>query len=395
MKNAIRFLRSRSGCYAIVSVALAIGASACNLPDIAPPIALEPLPEQSQANTENQTASELERERSLTPTPEDRNFITEVVEVASPAVVRIDTTRFTNSSSTLRDFFGGGFSSPEQQGIGSGFIIADTGRIITNAHVVEGADRVTVTLNDGLAFEGEVLGQDPLTDIAVVQIDAVDLPVLELGDSSRVRPGQWAIAIGNPLGLEETVTVGVISATQRSSAEIGVADKRVEFIQTDAAINPGNSGGPLLNARGQVIGVNTAIIGQAQGLGFAVPIDTAKRVAGELVATGKVDRAYVGVIMVTLTPEIRQTIVQRGFFIAPERGVLIVEVQPGSPAARAGLQPGDAIQNANGTTVETAEDVQDLVAQQRPGDLLVLEIARGNRDMEITVELGSLPAPAR
>ncbi|MEM6592520.1 MAG: trypsin-like peptidase domain-containing protein, partial [Cyanobacteria bacterium P01_C01_bin.73] len=227
------------------------------------------------------------------------NFIAEAVEQVGPAVVRIDAARTVTrrvpsvfNDPFFREFFGG-FNLPEQpstrveQGTGSGFIVESNGTILTNAHVVAGADRVIVTLRDGREFPGEVIGEDSLTDVAVIRVQASGLPTVSIGNSDRIRPGEWAIAIGNPLGLDNTVTAGIISATGRSSTQVRIPDKRVSFIQTDAAINPGNSGGPLLNQRGEVIGMNTAIIGGAQGLGFAIPINTAQAIANELIANGR------------------------------------------------------------------------------------------------------------
>jgi len=217
------------------------------------------------------------------------NFIAEAAQKVGPAVVRIDSKRqvvsrgvpeeFSNDP-TLRRFFGNREpqrpSSQVEEGTGSGFIVDANGLILTNAHVVDGADQVSVLLKDGRRLQGKVLGADPVTDVAVVKVEASNLPIVSLGNSELLQPGEWAIAIGNPLGLDNTVTAGIISATGRSSAAIGVGDRRVGFIQTDAAINPGNSGGPLLNEKGEVVGMNTAIISGAQGLGFAVPINTAK-----------------------------------------------------------------------------------------------------------------------
>ena len=344
--------------------------------------------------------------RPLNPTAEDQNFITEVVENTSPAVVRVDVERVVETelpeifnNPFFERFFGDAIpdTPPErrQEGVGSGFIVSSDGQILTNSHVVNNADTVMIELRDGRSFEGEVLGEDPLTDMAVIKIDAEDLPTIPLGDSDAVRPGQWAIAIGNPLGLEETVTVGVISATGRPGSAIGVSDKRVQFIQTDAAINPGNSGGPLLNARGEVIAINTAIIGQAQGLGFAVPINTARDVAQQIVETGRVEYPYVGIRMASLTPEIKRRLeeqfARQGIEIESDSGVVIVEVVEGSPAARSRLQPGDIIKELNGQTVTESEEVQRLVEQQNIGDEVTLLIERAGDTEEITVELEALP----
>jgi len=206
----------------------------------------------------------------------ETNFVASAVERTGSAVVRIDSAR------TLRNPYTNG--RRVARGTGSGFIIRSNGLILTNAHVVGGADRVTVTLKDGRNFTGRVLGEDRATDVAVIQIQASNLPVVSLGNSDQLKPGEWAIAIGNPLGLDNTVTVGIVSGTDRSSRAFGSRGGAVGFIQTDAAINPGNSGGPLLNQRGQVIGVNTAIIQGAQGLGFAIPINLAQQIANQLIA---------------------------------------------------------------------------------------------------------------
>lgn len=338
------------------------------------------------------------------------NFIAAVAEQVGPAVVRIDSERTVRRSRTPEDFF---FNDPffreffpevprmprerRQQGTGSGFIISRDGQIITNAHVVDGSDRVTVVLKDGRRFDGRVVGSDPVTDIAVVRIDATNLPTVTLGKSSELQPGQWAIAIGNPLGLDNTVTAGIISALGRSSGQVGVPDKRVAFIQTDAAINPGNSGGPLLNERGEVIGVNTAIIQGAQGLGFAIPIETAQRVAEQLIAKGKVDHPYVGIRMVTLSKELRDQINQdpnSGMMITTDQGVLIGSVMQGSPAERAGLRAGDVIVRINGQPIKTADEVQSLVEKAGVGNSLRFEVSRSNQIQSVTVRTGSVPIAA-
>jgi serine protease Do len=208
----------------------------------------------------------------------NNNFVADAVAKTGSAVVRIDSTRTTSSRYTQS-------GRRVARGTGSGFIIRSNGIILTNAHVVSGADRVTVTLKDGRQLTGQVLGADSATDVAVVQIQANNLPTVSIGNSDQLKIGEWAIAIGNPLGLDNTVTVGIISGTERSSRALGARSSRqVSFIQTDAAINPGNSGGPLLNQNGQVIGINTAIIQGAQGLGFAIPINQAQQIASQLIA---------------------------------------------------------------------------------------------------------------
>jgi len=212
------------------------------------------------------------------------NFIVNAVDKVGPAVVRIDTVR--RVVNPLGGLFGSGPSIQQQQGQGSGFITRSDGVILTNAHVVEGASEVGVTLPDGRSFRGKVLGGDPVTDVAVVKVTAAGLPVAPLGDSSKVRPGEWAIAIGNPLGLDNTVTAGIISAVQRTNA-VGEG-QRVPYLQTDAAVNPGNSGGPLINERGQVIGINTAIRqAPGAGLSFAIPINLGRQIAAQILEKGR------------------------------------------------------------------------------------------------------------
>jgi Do/DeqQ family serine protease len=338
------------------------------------------------------------------------NFITNVVNQVGPAVVRIDasrTVRNTNqqfgqfSDPFFREFFGQRQQQQQMQpserterGLGSGFIVSNDGRIITNAHVVEGADTVEVTLKDGRKLQGRVMGVDPVTDVAVIKVDGNNLPVVKLSNSEQVQPGEWAIAIGNPLGLDNTVTVGIISATGRSSNSAGIPDKRVDFIQTDAAINPGNSGGPLLNERGEVIGMNTAIRADAQGIGFAIPSNTLQRIADQLASKGKAEHAYLGVQMTTLTPEVKQEInssPNANINVSEERGVLIVDVVNGSPADRAGLKPGDVIYRVNGQDVTTAEQLQNVVEGTQVGNSLQVELKREGRDQSVAVQAGEYP----
>lgn len=263
--------------------------------------------------------------------------------------------------------------------------------------MVEGADQVTVTFKDGREMRGEVIGEDPLTDLAVIKVEASSLPTVTIGDSDALRPGEWAIAIGNPLGLDNTVTAGIISATGRTSAQIRVSDKRVQFIQTDAAINPGNSGGPLLNERGEVIGVNTAIIGNAQGLGFAIPINQAQAIANELVARGRVDHAYLGIQMRTLTPALRDEInanPSAGLRLQTDAGVVILGVARSSPAAQSGLRLGDVILSMNGQTVTDASEVQRIVEGTNVGDAIAMTLNRNGRTVELAVRPGAFPTQA-
>jgi S1-C subfamily serine protease len=342
----------------------------------------------------------------------NQNFIALAVERVGPAVVRIDAERsvpdltpeaFNNPF--FRRFFEEDMPPAQlpdrlQQGTGSGFILSNSGQILTNAHVVEGAKTVQVTLRDGRKFEGKVVGVDSVTDVAAVKIEANDLPTVQLGSTETLAPGQWAIAIGNPLGLDNTVTAGIISALGRSSNQVGIPDKRVQFIQTDAAINPGNSGGPLLNDRGEVIGMNTAIRANAQGLGFAIPIETAKRIADQLFATGEVQHPFLGIQMVELSAEMVKRInaeqqLNLKLDDDDEPGVLIVGVLPNSPAAAAGIEVGDVIRAIGGIPVDSPPDVQARVEATRIGDTITLDIHRDGRDQTIEVKPAAMPADVR
>ena len=334
-----------------------------------------------------------------------QNYVSDVVNRVGDSVVRIDASRkvATNAPAAFNDpffkqFFGSQMpnipSERIQRGLGSGFVVSSDGLIVTNAHVVEGSDKVTVTLKDGQTYEGEVMGTDSLTDVAVIKIEADDLPAVTFADSDNLQPGEWAIAIGNPLGLDNTVTTGIVSATGRTSAQVGVADKRVSFVQTDAAINPGNSGGPLLNAKGEVIGVNTAIIQNAQGLGFAIPINAARDIAEELIAKGKVDHPFLGIQMAAITPELKQELAsQNKFNVKATTGILIMDVVPDSPAERAGLKSGDVIQKIAEQEVKTADEVQQAVAKTEVGEELNLGLVRNDKQLELDVQVGILPQP--
>ena len=260
------------------------------------------------------------------------NVIVKAVERVGPSVVRIDTEK--DIKNPMGQLFGLGPTTQRQQGQGSGFITRANGLIFTNEHVVRGADRVNVTLPDGRRFQGTVLGGDPLTDVAVVKVVAENLPVASLGNSDQLRPGEWAIAIGNPFGLNNTVTAGIISAVDRTDANIGEG-QRVPYIQTDAAVNPGNSGGPLISAAGEVIGMNTAIRkAPGAGLSFAVPINLAKRIAQQIVSTGQASHPFIGVQLRSLTPQLAREInaTSTRCTVPVVNGVLVVEVVPDTPA---------------------------------------------------------------
>jgi S1-C subfamily serine protease len=337
---------------------------------------------------------------SRIPLTGNSDFVTEAVQKDGGAVVRIDSTRTVISAvpNIFNDpFFGLDAPALQQKqvvrGTGSGFIFNSNGEILTNAHVVNGVENVTVTLKDGRTFNGKVLGKDRVTDVAVVKIDANNLPTVSLGNSDRLQSGEWAIAIGNPLGLDNTVTVGVVSAMGRSSSQVGIPDQQVRFIQTDAAINPGNSGGPLLNQRGEVIGMNTAIIQGAQGIGFAIPINTAKDIAQQLISHGRADHPYLGIQMVSITPEIKQRIPAE-LNVTSNQGILVIAVQPNSPAANAGLKAGDAIVKVNDKVVTKPEALQQQVQDSAVGGNLQIEIVRNRQSMKMNVQVGTLPNQA-
>jgi S1-C subfamily serine protease len=334
--------------------------------------------------------------------PENLNFIAIAAQKVGPAVVRIDAA-FTEDK---QEDDGDRSASPKlpsdsrrverlEKGTGSGFILSADGKILTNAHVVAGAERVKVTLKGGKVLDGKVVGIDRVTDVAVVKVEAQNLPSVQLGESERLMPGEWAIAIGNPLGLDNTVTVGIVSATGRTSSQVGIPDKRVSFIQTDAAINPGNSGGPLLNARGEVIGINTAIRAHAQGLGFAIPIRTATRISTQLFAVGKFDHPYLGVEMVPLTAELKEGIAKEPSLrskVTAEKGALVTMVMPKSPAETSGIRPGDVIIKVADRQIETPNDVQQQVEASAIGENLKLEVSREGGVKSLQIKPSKFPA---
>ena len=357
--------------------------------------------QQPQAQVKTESAGETTAIAPNPVAPASSSFVADIVQEAGQAVVRIDASRTVTSqvpeafqNPFFREFFGDVPESQQrvEQGIGSGFIVSEEGTIFTNAHVVDGADTVQVTLKDGRVVDGAVIGTDPLTDVAVIDIDADNLPTVPLSDSSQLQPGEWAIAIGNPLGLDNTVTVGIVSATGRTSGQVGVADKRVDFIQTDAAINPGNSGGPLLNERGEVIGMNTAIIQNAQGIGFAIPINDVARLGEQLVTNGEVEHPYIGIRMVELNEQTKEAIAaQTDLDVQDEEGILVVDVVRSSPAARAGLKQGDIIVSFGGQPVATAAGVQTQVEAAGVGGDLSLQVRRDGRVQAIALEPEAIP----
>ncbi len=316
-----------------------------------------------------------------------------VVDKALPAVVFIDVKKKLGSGGDdapddmFHRLFGQDAPRRQQRGesSGSGFIIDSKGNILTNNHVVNNADEITVTLNDHREFKAKVVGTDPQTDVAVIKIEGANLPSMPLGDSDRIRIGDWAIAIGNPLGeLRGSVTVGIISARGRSNLNIfGSNDLRFQdFIQTDASINFGNSGGPLCNIRGEAIGINTAINTSGQGIGFAIPINLARHVADQLIATGTVRRAMMGVTLDPLTPELAES-----FGIAGTEGVLIRDVLPGSPAEKAGAQRGDVIVEFDGQAFNDVQKLRLRVADTAVGRRVPMTVLRDGKRVPLTITL--------
>ena len=274
-----------------------------------------------------------------------------------------------------------------QRGQGSGFIVASDGVVLTNAHVVDGADEVTVTLTDQREFRAKVVGSDPTTDVAVLKIDARGLPTVRVGDPAKLRVGDWVVAIGTPYGLDNTVTSGIVSAKSRALP----GDAVVPFIQTDAAVNPGNSGGPLFNLEGEVVGINSQIFSRSggfQGLAFAIPIDVALRVKDDIQQHGRVAHGRIGVSVQPVDQAIAES-----FGLDGPRGALVGSVQKGSPAARAGLEPGDVILKYEGKAVERSDALPAMVAATRPGTKAALEVWRSGKVQKVEVEVGERDAP--
>jgi S1-C subfamily serine protease len=356
------------------------------------------LPSQSQS-TQPEKSPSNSVPVAVSKIPNTTNFIAEAVEKVGPSVVRINAVKVVENDvpDALRQFFDGAQGGGEERverGTGSGFIITSDGKLLTNAHVVADADEVEVVLKDGRSFKGKVMGLDPVTDVAAIKIQADKLPSVTFGDSEGLIPGQWAIAIGNPLGLDNTVTAGIISATGRSSREVGINDKRVNFIQTDAAINPGNSGGPLLNDRGEVIGINTAIRANAQGLGFAIPISTARRISDQLFDSGKANHAFLGIQMVELNARLREQIntqPKAGFTVGQDQGVLVARVGQGSPAEQGGMKAGDIIETVGGTTIKNSADIQNKLDLSKVGDPLTIVVKRNGNSTNLQIKPGNYP----
>jgi serine protease Do len=335
---------------------------------------------------------------------------TGVAKVAIPAVVSIQVKSYSKESPFVeqrnyQDFFGDelwqhffgiprgrSYTQPEaQMAQASGFIVSEDGYVLTNSHVVKDATEIEVTLNDGREYKAKLIGQDPNTDIALIKIDAKGLPFLILAESDEIEVGQWVAAIGNPMGLQATLTAGIVSAKGRNNLDI----VRIEdFIQTDAAINRGNSGGPLLNMDGQVIGINTAIVanegtGGNMGIGFAVPSNIARHVMDELMRTGKISRGFLGVTLQKIDQDLAAAL-----GLEKTEGALVAEIMKDSPADKAGLKQGDVILKYNGQFVTNVATLRNAVSLMTPGSKLKLSIVRNRQPQEITLDIGSFPSSA-
>ena len=327
------------------------------------------------------------------------NAFVEVAKQVKPSVVSIRAERTVSASpgegmgedffkgSPFEDFFkrfGGPQQKQKQMGEGSGVVVDPKGYILTNNHVVAGADKLTIRLLDGREFKGTVRGTDPKTDLAVVYVEATDLPAASLGDSDKIQVGEWAIAIGSPFGLQETVTVGVISAKGRKGLGTGTYE---DFIQTDASINPGNSGGPLVNIEGEVIGINSMIIIPGQGIGFAIPINLAKSIMMDLIKSGKFVRPWVGIGLQDLNEDL-----VKSFDLKEKDGALISQVFEGSPAEKVGLKVGDVIVEIDGVKIKNSQDVVHEVLKKQVGQKVKMDLIREGKKVEILVTTGEMPS---
>ncbi len=347
-----------------------------------------------QQSREAQRAQQPPAARATQPLPD----FSSLVEQYGPAVVNVSVTQKVRAQEQsgldpddpLFDFFRRfQIPIPEgnaiRQGLGSGFIVSADGYILTNAHVVSDATQVTVKLTDKREFKAKVIGVDKRTDVALVKIEAKDLPIVRIGDASKARVGEWVAAIGSPFGLENSVTAGIISAKSRSLPD----ESYVPFLQTDVAINPGNSGGPLFNLNGEVIGINSQIYsrtGGYMGLSFAIPIDVAMKVKNDLQKFGKVERGRLGVTVQPLTKELADS-----FGLKEARGALVSSVEPGSPAAKAGFQPGDVIVRVNDQPVEQSSDLPRVIGDTKPGTAITLQVLRQGSTKDLHVQVGRVP----
>ncbi len=393
MSNVVQFRRSTA---ILTLVAASIGGGLIAAFAVATHTTNAPVSVTARADTNTQRVSQLS------------SSFADIIEKASPAVVKISMTRIIKASAQqqnnpfmsdpfFRQFFGGqGFNSrprdQREEGLGSGVIVSPSGYILTNNHVVEKANSLKVELSDGRDFTGKVVGTDPQTDVAVVKINASDLPTLPFANSDAARVGDLCFAIGNPFGQDHTVTMGIVSAKGRT-LERGTYIQN--FIQTDAAINPGNSGGALINARGELIGMNTMILtsgasfgGEAGnvGIGFAVPSNMAKQVMDQIMKTGKVSRGYMGVTLGAMTPDLA-----KAFGVKENRGAVVGDVTPGAPGDKGGLKSGDVITAIDGKQVEGPDDLTMDVISHSPGSTVNLDVVRNGQPMKVSVTLGQRP----
>ena len=336
---------------------------------------------------------------------QSHSFVANVARKVSPSVVRIDIERDIQLEEfdsdlldpLLRDLLGDlGTFPKKERGQGSGVIIDSSGLILTNAHVVERVDHVTITLQNGNQLDGKVIGTDEVTDLALVKVNKLSgLESAQLGDSEEIQVGDWAIALGTPYGLESTVTLGIVSSLHRDINSLGFSDKRLDLIQTDAAINPGNSGGPLINSSGEVIGINTLVrSGPGAGLGFAIPINLASKVANKLLANGEVIHPYLGAQLVLLNERIAKEHNQdpNALILLPERsGALVQSVVPQSPAEQGGLRRGDLVINAEGNEINDPKSLLIQVENAQIGKPFELEVLRNNKEINLSIEPAALP----
>ena len=323
---------------------------------------------------------------------------TDLVDKQGPAVVNVSTTSTAHGGAgqspvpeddPFYDFFRR-FGPPQQRdyetrSLGSGFIVSTDGYILTNAHVVDMADEVTVKLNDKREFKAKVIGADKRTDVAVIKIEATGLPAVKIGDPEKLRVGEWVLAIGSPFGFESTVTAGIVSAKGRSLPQ----ENYVPFIQTDAAINPGNSGGPLFNVKGEVVGINSQIYsrtGGFMGLSFAIPIDVAMDISNQLRTAGRVSRGRIGVVIQEVTKELAES-----FGLPKASGALVNSVEKGGPAEKAGIEPSDVILKFDGKNVASSADLPRIVAQSRPGSKVTAQIWRKGASRDVAITVGEMP----
>lgn len=333
------------------------------------------------------------------------NALADIASAVTPSVVNISTTKTVKQENPLYPFFedpffkrffgepdggGGKFREFKERSLGSGVIVSHDGYIVTNNHVVEGASEIKVVLPDKSEYKGKVIGSDPRSDVAVIKIDAKNLPALPWGNSDELRAGEMVMAVGSPFGLSQSVTTGIISAVGR--ANVGITDYE-DFIQTDAAINPGNSGGALINMKGQLVGINTAIFsrtGGYQGIGFAVPVKIVKQVMDSLIKTGKVVRGWLGVSVQDVSPQLAKQ-----FGVENAEGALVGEVVKGSPAEKAGIKRGDVIVGVDGRKVEDSGHLRNMAASTNVGSHLKLDIIRDKNRLTVDVEVGEQPKEAQ